>query len=573
MILIMASLDVIGVASIMPFVAVLTNPTIVESNYFLNIFFKYLNNYGIETNDQFLFVLGVILLFTLITSLAFKALTLFFQLRFVNLQEYRIGKRLIKNYLKQPYSWLLDQHSGDISKNILSEVNQVVQFGLRPLLHLIAHGAVSMVILILLVVVDYKLALIIGSIFILSYLIIYKFTSSFLKRIGEEVVISNKFRFINVNEAFSAFKEIKIGNLEEVYVERFDKFAKNYSLNQSYSQIISQIPRFIIEAIAFGGMLVIVIYFLGASENYKNLLPILALYVLAGYRLMPALQQVYTSISQLRYITAQLNSLCNNFHNLNPQILSESSEALPFKRNLIMKNIYYSYPKSKIYALKDINLKISSFSKIGITGSTGSGKTTTVDIILGLLNAQKGILEVDGNIINKNNLRDWQKSIGYVPQQIYLTDSSISQNIAFGVNHQEIDQLAVQNAAKIANLHDFVTDELPKKYQTIVGERGVRLSGGQRQRIGIARALYKNPQLLVLDEATNALDNQTENSIMEEIYNLKDKITVIIISHRISTLKKCDKIYLLDKGHLKESNYEELSKNSKIVQKISGNNF
>ena len=224
-----------------------------------------------------------------------------------------------------------------------------------------------------------------------------------------------------------------------------------------------------------------------------------------------------------------------------------------------MKSIYYNYPNSSRTVLKNININIKVNSTIGIVGATGSGKTTTIDIILGLLDAQKGTLEVDDKIINNHNVKDWQSCIGYVPQEIYLTDSTIAANIAFGLAPEDINQKTIVEVSKIANLHQFVSDELPKQYQTTIGERGVRLSGGQRQRIGIARALYHNPKVLILDEATSALDNETESVVMEAIDNLDKNITIIMIAHRLSTVKKCDNIYLLENGEVKhQGNFEQL---------------
>ena len=243
-----------------------------------------------------------------------------------------------------------------------------------------------------------------------------------------------------------------------------------------------------------------------------------------------------------------------------------------FNESIKLKNVFYTYPNSSKTVLKNINLTIPAYKSVGIVGETGSGKTTTIDLILGLLEAQKGTLEIDGQIVNNKNRRAWQNSIGYVPQQIYLADTTVSENIAFGVNEDEISQENVERAAKIANLHEFIINELPSKYQTIIGERGVRLSGGQRQRIGIARALYHEPKLLIFDEATSALDNVTERSVMEAIYNKDYKITKILIAHRLSTVKRCDKIFLFDKGELKhEGNYQELLENSEKFR-LSVNN-
>jgi len=221
-----------------------------------------------------------------------------------------------------------------------------------------------------------------------------------------------------------------------------------------------------------------------------------------------------------------------------------------FKKSINLKGVYYTYPNSSKIILNNINLNIPVKKTVGFIGTTGSGKTTIIDIILGLLEIQKGTLEIDGKTITERNVRPWQDLIGYVPQSIYLSDDTIASNIAFGVDPKNIDKLAVERASKIACLHEFVRDELSNQYETIVGENGVKLSGGQRQRIGIARALYHKPKVLVLDEATNALDEKTEKLLMKAIYDLSKEITIIIITHRLSTLKNCDVIYKIDKGKI-----------------------
>ena len=263
-----------------------------------------------------------------------------------------------------------------------------------------------------------------------------------------------------------------------------------------------------------------------------------------------------------------LDKLHDDLKNLKKFNENTEKNILTLSKKIILKNINYSYPNSSRIALNDINLIIPANSKVGFVGTTGGGKTTTVDIILGLLEAQKGTLEVDDTIITNQNTRAWQRSIGYVPQQIYLSDDTVEANIAFGQEIKNINKEAVEKAAKIANLHNFVIEELPNKYQTTIGERGVRLSGGQRKRIGIARALYHNPQVLILDEATSALDNETEEAVMEAVNNIGKNITIILIAHRLNTVKNCDIIFKLEKGRIvDQGSFESLINNNYISDK------
>ena len=294
------------------------------------------------------------------------------------------------------------------------------------------------------------------------------------------------------------------------------------------------------------------------TGSLANALPIISLYVFAGYRLLPALQHCYISLTQLTFVSPSLDKLTEDIKNIKRLNKNSDQEFISFNENITLSNVNYSYPNSSRTALKNINLSIPIKSKIGLIGVTGSGKTTIVDLILGLLEAQKGTLEVDGIVITKHNVRSWQRLIGYVPQQIYLSDDTVEANIAFCVEPKEINSASVERCAKIANIHNFVINELPKQYQTTLGDRGIRLSGGQRQRIGLARALYHNPKIIILDEATSALDNQTEKAVMDAINNLSKNITIIQISHRLDTLKNCHEIFKLENGHL--ISYENLIK-------------
>ena len=559
MTLIMALIEMLGVASILPFIALLTNPQIIETNAILSTVYQSLKNFGIENKQQFLIATGIFCFLLLILSISFKALTTYIQIRYMKMCEHNITVRLMKCYIYQPYSWFLNRNSAVMGKAILSEVGNVMGKGFTPMMSLITNSFIILGLFILLFIVEPKLT----SIAILTigvfYGLVYRFNLNLLNRVGKETFKANEDRYKISTEAFGAFKEMKISGLEETYTNQFSKQSKIIAQNSGLWSVLNEIPRFTLEAVAFGGMILIILFFMTMTGDITKVLPIIGLYAFAGYRLMPALQKIYISFNSLRFVGPALDSLYFDLKNLKPKIQKEYKNSLKLDKNIRLKNIHYNYPNASKTALKNINLNIPVNKTIGLVGATGSGKTTTVDVILGLLEAQKGTLEIDGNEININNKRAWQRSIGYVPQQIFLADNTVSANIAFGVNINDINQEAVEHAAKIANLHEFVINELPLKYKTNIGERGVRLSGGQRQRIGIARALYHNPQVLILDEATSALDNLTEKAVMNALHNSEKNITKILVAHRLSTVRDCDIIYLFDKGELKkQGTFEEL---------------
>ena len=573
LILIMALLDVLGIASILPFMSLLTNQELLETNIFLIKLYKIANKFGVTNTNDFIIVLGLLTFLLLILSLIVKALTTYAQLRFTLMREFSIGKRLIEGYLHQPYSWFLSKNSANLGKTILSEANLVIYGAIIPMMTLIAQGTVTLAIITLIIFLDPMLALRVGLVLVTCYAIIFFVLKKLVSRIGAERLRDNELRFNVISEAFGASKEVKFGGLEKVYIDRFKIPAKNYAKNLALVQIISQLPRYFLEAIAFGGLIIISSVLVINGKDFNNIIPLLSLYVFAGYRLIPALQQIYSSFTQLNFSKPALYSLNKDLMSLKfSEPVKKTHKAIKLNKQLTFKNISYKYPKTEKYVLNDVSLNIPANSKIGIVGITGGGKTTLIDLLLGLLTPTHGKIFVDDNMLKSDNMRNWQKSIGYVPQQIYLADDTVTSNIAFGIDVNNIDHQALEKAAKIANLHNFVISELPSGYSTIIGERGVRLSGGQRQRIGLARSLYHKPDVLILDEATSSLDNITEKMVIEEINNLEDKITIIIIAHRLSTVKNCDKIFLLEKGKIKiEGNYEELSKKSIDFKKLNLN--
>ena len=564
-VLISGLLDVFGVASIMPFIAVLSKPELVETNIILVSAYKFSQNFGVNTTSQFLFLLALFSFLTLVFSMVFKALTMYAQLRFAVMREYSLGKRLLEGYVRQPYVWFLNRNSAELGKNILSEVSRYTNYCLLPMVNIISHSILAIALISLIVFINPTVAFVSFTVLSGSYFIIYKSAGAILEKIGKKSFRSNEDRFGALQELFGSIKELKVRGLEQTYIDKYSTSAQIYAKALASSQLISQLPRFFIEAIAFGGIIILVLVLLKNNNELTLALPTIVLYVFAGYRLMPALQAIYRSYADLRFSNTGLNTLHKDIMSLKSKKTENNNSGLiSLKQNIELKNIYFTYPNAIQPALNNISMTIPSKSIVGLVGSTGSGKTTLADTILGLLESQQGTLTIDDNCIDNNNRKLWQKNIGYVPQNIYLSDDTVLANIAFGVEPGNINDAEVYRSAKIANIHDFVINELSDGYNTIVGERGARLSGGQRQRIGIARAMYHNPQLFIFDEATSALDSITENTVMEAIKKLGKKITIIIIAHRLSTVRDCEKIFLLEKGKLiDEGTFETLVKTNK----------
>lgn len=562
--ILVALLETIGVASIMPFMAVLANPEVVKTNQYLAAIYTWLD---FSSTDKFLFFLGVVFLILVVGSQVVKGFAFWVQARFTHSRNHSWSCRLISNYLHQPYDWFLNQHSGMLGASVLHEINRLVHSVLFPAIQLVSNGLVALFLLALMLVADPVLALTVTLVLSAAYAALFYFVRHYIRRIGEESRILNRERFKVAQEAFGGVKDVKVAGLEGVFVERYRIPSLGMTRDEVAIKVLSELPSFAMQGLVLGGIMVILLYFLDSGGSLQKILPVFSLYAFAGYRLMPSLQSIYRYLSEMRYNAPVLETLHpdlqlmqrDNAANPVDHHVSAKLEPLGLRETLILDNIDYSYPGTGRYALKTVSMTITACSTVGLVGATGSGKTTLVDLILGLLQPERGVLSADDKLLTSDLRLAWQRSIGYVPQQIYLSDDTISSNIAFGIPLDRIDQTSVESAARAANLHEFVINELPHGYDTPVGERGVRLSGGQRQRIGIARALYRNPDVLILDEATSALDNLTEQAVMDAVYNLGKKKTIILIAHRLSTVRDCDQIYYLERGQvIAAGTYDEL---------------
>jgi ABC-type multidrug transport system fused ATPase/permease subunit len=324
------------------------------------------------------------------------------------------------------------------------------------------------------------------------------------------------------------------------------------------------------QSMSIGFAIALVVIMLATAESLVTILPLLAIYAFAVQRMTPNLQAVFQGVAQIRYMGHTVDALHRDMTEMPPpptlpdhKAMRRASEVLPFKEKIEIQALSFGYPSSREPVLRELSLTIEKNTTVGFVGTTGCGKTTLVDVIMGLLEPTAGAVVTDGNIVNPSapsqSVEPWQRNFGYVPQQIYLSDDTVSANIAFGIPEVMRDERAIEDAARVANLHEFVTTEMPRGYETVVGERGIRLSGGQRQRVGIARALYHDPDILVMDEATSALDSVTEEAVMDAIHNLMHTKTIIIIAHRITTVRECDMICLMEQGRIvAQGSYDEL---------------
>lgn len=516
--------------------------------------------------------LGVIVLVVIVSSMMVRAGVTYLQFRFALMRAYSIGRRVLAGYLRQDYVWFLSRHSSDLSQSLLSETDTVIRESILPAVLLISNCMLILLIGGLLFVIEPWVAIGAITLLLTVYVAIFLLLRPRMGRVGKERLAANRRRFHVVQEIGGGLKEVKVMGLERPSMERFSVAALRMARFQTMGQVMNRLPRFALEATVYAAFIsMVLVLILSRGRDMADLVPLFALIGMAGTKLFPALQQFYEQLSLMRTSQAaleKLNASVVMFDKLPQQI--ETGDQIPLTDRIELNSVHFRYPGTDRDTLNGFTATIPARTTLGIVGGTGAGKTTLVDIILGLLSPDSGRLQVDGVTVTPDKVRSWQQSLGYVPQQIFLTDSTVAANIAFGTGPEKIDMEAVERAAKVANLHEFVMSELPKGYQTEVGERGVRLSGGQRQRIGIARALYHDPDVLILDEATSALDNITEREVMEAVHNLAGAKTVIMIAHRLSTVQGCDMIFLLENGKLAaKGTYEDLLSENTSFRKMA----
>ncbi len=544
-----ALIQVAGVASIAPFIGVISNPDIIHENKILAALYQY---FAFSSNIEFITAFAMASLVLIFVSNLLSGLTQWLSFRFSIYIGSKLQNDLIVNLLGREYIYHKVHDSGEAIALINQEAPRFVYMVLQPFLSLTSQLFIAFIILVGLVMLDPVIAMIAGAIIGGSYLITYVFLKRSLLHHGKVLTERNSGVQSVLAEAFTGVKEIKMGGKEGVYKEKFGYYNRRGLVSTSFIALAGDIPKLVIESIAFGAILVLAIVLLHAESDASRIVSILSLYGLAGYKLLPAMQQVYKSLSNISSNGAVVMRLA---HELEFKVDIKGAEVFAFNEEIHsvgLRNASFMYPNAEVNALNSVNALFKKGRVNVIAGLSGSGKSTLADIVLGLLPPSDGSLMVNELEVEEGKVISYQRSIGYVPQNIFLTNESVLANVAFGVELHEIDKDKVARALKLANAEEF-TSRLPQGVDTVLGQDGKLLSGGQRQRIGIARALYRDAKILVFDEPTSALDIHSEHEFMSCLNNIKHQYLIVLISHSPSVMKLSDKIYLMDGGELKAS--------------------
>lgn len=575
LVVLIAALSSAGmVGAIVPFLSVLGDPSKIQGEPALNWAY---NRFGFTSTYSYLVALGCGSLGIIGFASLVQILRVYILSRFSIAIMHTLAYRLLEIYLRQPYAFFVESHSSELGTQILSESQQVVNQFFRPAANVVSALFTITAVLCFLLWLNPLVTLVSLSVLGSIYGGVVLFSRSFVAGLGKSRLRANKGRYRIATEALGGVKEIKLLGREASYLKRFEQPSKEMAWTLILVTVLSEVPSYVLQACALGGVIILGLVLIDPAalddgSALGAIIPLLGVLAFAGQRLIPELQRLYHGITQIQYGRASVDAIHNTINSLGEgeSLPKGMAHALGLTRYIELKDICFRYPKADRNGLDHVNLRITAGEKVGIVGSTGAGKSTLADLLLGLIDPISGTLHVDNQEITKDILRSWQRTVGYVPQSIFLIDATIKENIALGLEADEVDLERVKEVCRIARLDSFVEADLPLKYDTIVGERGVRLSGGQRQRIGIARALYYDADLIIFDEATSALDNATEAEVAAAIAALPANKTVLIIAHRLSTVQRCDRIVVLERGRIAGvDTWDALLASNAVFQKIA----
>jgi ATP-binding cassette, subfamily B, bacterial PglK len=554
--------EIISIGAILPFLAVLTSPDRIFEMPIVQPFIKALK---IDESNQLLLALTIIFCLAALTAGTMRLVLLWASTRLSFATGADLSINIYRRTLYQSYAVHCSRNSSEVIDGITGKANSVIYGIVNPALTFISSVVMIIAILMTLLLVEPAISLAAITGFSLVYIVIISLTRKKLLADGKRIAYESTQVIKALQEGLGGIRDVLIDGSQETYCQIYS--SADYSLRraQGNSLFISASPRYGMEAL---GMILIATfaYFLTQQDDsISDTIPILGTLALAAQRLLPLLQQAYGSWTQISTSRFSLQDTLRLLGQPFPDYFNRPPVKLPFNKSITLKQLKFRYGEQLPYVLNQLNLIIVKGSRVGFIGTTGTGKSTLLDIIMGLLQPTSGQLEIDGQPITSNNCRAWQSHIAHVPQTIFLVDGTIEENIAFGVSKDQINHSRVEQAAHLAQISESIKN-LPKQYQTYVGERGVRLSGGQRQRIGIARALYKQADVLILDEATSALDSETEEAVMQSIEGLNKNLTVLIIAHRVTTLKNCTQIIELNNGFIRRNcTYQDILDQSQIT--------
>ncbi|WP_249869452.1 ABC transporter ATP-binding protein [Oceanobacillus saliphilus] len=552
MMIIAAIFETIGIGLIAPFVGIVTNPEIIQDQAILAYVYEL---FGFQSSNSFIIFLVALLLSVFVFKNLYLLLFNYLQVRVTTNQQVNLSRDLFQEYLTKPYTFHLQRNTADLLRNVNNEVPRVFQgiviSGFQLLTEILVIICISILLFFTAPIAMITASILLGG----SVFLFFKLQRNKIDQLGVEQQKVSGAMIKWVNQGLGASKEVKVSGKEAYFIKSYKEQSQINRNNIRYMKMLEVIPRYFIETLIIAVVLFVMLIIILQGTNTAQLISMMALFAMAAIRLMPSINRVVALITTIRYSLPALNVVYEDLFmnkeenlSLSENVVEVNNGEKTFKSSIRVNDVSFQYPNQKECAVQNISLNIPIGQSVAFIGESGAGKTTLVDIILGLFQPEKGSVEIDGkNLHNQRTL--WQQKIGYIPQTIFLSDDTIRGNVAFGIEANHIDDKEVWRALEQAQLKEFV-EALPDQLETSVGERGVRLSGGQRQRIGIARALYHNPEILFMDEATSALDNETEKEIMRAIDGLKGEKTLIIIAHRLSTIENCDIVFKISKGRL-----------------------
>ncbi|HBQ52033.1 MAG: ABC transporter ATP-binding protein [Actinobacteria bacterium] len=548
-------LETLSLGIVMPVVAILTQDDYQTKYRWLT------DNLGSPSREDLIVIVMLLMVGIYIVRSLFLLWSSWVQKGFSAALSGRLSQRLFTIYLRQPYLFHLQHNSATLMRNSRN-ANVVVTGGIDPTLVLLTDGLVAIALFTLLIIVEPVGTIITLVAFGVGAWLFQLLTRRRIERWGDQRNLHDGMILQHLQQGLGGAKDVKILGRESEFLDQHEKHLKeSLRINRVYS-VLQTMPRMYMEILTIAGLAALVISMVLQKQSFTEIIPTLGLFAAAAFRVMPSINRLLGALQTLIYSRAIIASVYADFK-LDAPDETKLVTGIPFSEQLELRSVTFQYPTASTPSLQQVSLVVRRGEAVGFVGPSGAGKSTLVDVILGLFAPTAGLVLVDGQDIQKN-LRNWQNQIGYVPQSIYLTDDTLRRNVAFGLGDENIDENSVRNAIRLAQLEEFVSS-LPENLDTVVGERGVRLSGGQRQRIGIARALYHNPSILVLDEATSSLDTPTEHGVMQAVQALQGSKTVIIVAHRLSTVEYCDRLYRIESSRLiEEGTFDEVVKRSAI---------